>query len=203
MRRSVHAMVLVAAVAVLAACAVPQPAPIAQTPQAIEATPQGPAQAPATGYPAPPSLASIQPYPGADPRETQQAILQALPTLAPLAEPAPGKGHLTGLIMRESDIRPRESLAGWTLYLAQVQRDVSGRISPVATMQEETAPKAVTDRDGQFAFVNVEPGLYALIIKHPLMLVTARDIRTGQDVVVEITPGAVATEPLIVVTIAD
>jgi hypothetical protein len=154
-------------------------------------------------YPAPPQGAPTLPYPEADPRETIQETPSALPTLGPLGEPAAGKGHVTGQIMRESSIRPREPLAGWTLFLAQVHLNVSGQISPVASVIEGMAPETVTDRDGRYAFLDIEPGLYALVIKHPLTIVLAHDIETEMDIVVEVVAGEVTVEPLTVVTISD
>ncbi len=170
--------------------------PTAGTPAAAEG--EAEAAYPAPGYPGP-----GEPYPGPALADTLEATRQALPTLAPLAEPSAGKGHLTGRIMRESDIRPREPLAGWTLYLAEVHRNVSGEISPLASVMEDTAPQTVTDRDGRYAFTDLEPGLYALVIKHPLTLVLARDLLTDQDVVVEIVADQITEEPLTVVTLSD
>lgn len=155
-----------------------------------------------TAYPGP-QAPDERGYPAPDARVALEATLQALPTLPPLPTPEPGKGHIVGQIMRESEIRPREPLAGWTLYLGQVHRNVSGQIVPLASVVEEIAPKAVTDAQGRYAFTNVEPGLYALIIKHPLTLVLAHDLLTDQDVVIEVTEGEVTEQPLVVVTISD
>ncbi len=205
-------LLLLSLVALLVGCSAGNPAtPPTASPQGTSAetalaapseaaSPEAPSQAP---YPAPEVSASTEPYPGANSQEALQEMQAALPTLAPLGEPAPGKGHLLGQIMRESEIRPREPLAGWTLYLAQVQRNVSGEIVPLASVVEELAPTAITDRDGRFAFADVEPGLYALVIKHPLTLVLARDLQTDQDVVVEVIADQVVQEPLVVVTISD
>jgi hypothetical protein len=213
MRRSFLPLLVLAVALLLAGCSAGNPvAPAAATPSAAQAeasktaSPTTRALVPAIGgpeeaYPGPDATA--EPYPAPELQEAMQATLEALPTLAPLGDPASGKGHLTGQIMRESDIRSREPLAGWTLYLALVHRNVSGEIAPLASVVEATAPTAVTDRDGRFAFADVEPGLYALVIKHPLTLVLARDLQTDQDVVVEITADQVAQEPLIVVTISD
>ncbi len=214
MRRFSHLIAALLLVALLAGCSAGSPAtPVAESPDetAVQAetvaspTVGAPATegAPEGAYPAPGYPAPVGAYPGAEPTVALEATLEALPTLAPLAEPAPGRGHLIGQIMRESDIRPREPLAGWTLYLAQVHRNVSGEIAPIASVVEELAPVAVTDREGRYAFADLEPGLYALVIKHPLTLVLAHNLETGQDVVVEIIADQVTEEPLTVVTISD
>lgn len=213
MRRPPFLLFFLAMTLLVAGCSAGNPvAPATATPSEAQvaapttASPTSRALVPAIGgpedaYPAPDAAA--EPYPAPELQEAMRATLEAVPTLAPLGDPAPGKGHLTGQIMRESDIRPREPLAGWTLFLAQVHRNVSGEISPLASVVEATAPTATTDREGRFAFADVEPGLYALVIKHPLTLVLARDLLTGQDVVVEILADQVVEEPLIVVTISD
>jgi hypothetical protein len=192
--------------ALLAGCAtgaeptpVPELADATAVPEAV--TPED--AYPAPGYPEPPAPQADDAYPGVDIQAMQQATREALPTLAPLGDPAPGKGNLMGQIERESDIRPREPLAGWTLLLAEVHRDVSGQISPIASIIEGMAPSTVTDRDGRYAFADIEPGLYALVIRHPLNMVLARDIRTEQDVVIEIIAGETVVEPLTVVTVSD
>lgn len=155
-----------------------------------------------TAYPAP-QVSEEGAYPAPTLQAALEATKAALPTLSPLPTPEPGKGHVLGQIMRESDIRPREPLAGWTLYLGQVHRNVSGKIVPLASVIEETAPKAMTDAEVRYAFTNVEPGLYALIIKHPLTLVLAHDLLTDQDVVVEVVAGETTEQPLVVVTLSD
>ncbi len=198
------ALLLVAVL--LAGCstgAEPTPVPELVDATAVPAVSPPEAAYPEPGYPEPPAALLSEAYPGVDILAIQQATREALPTLTPPDDPAPGRGNLMGQIERESDIRPREPLAGWTLLLAEVHRDVSGNISPIASVIEGMAPSTVTDRDGHFAFVDVEPGLYALVIRHPLNMVLARDIRTEQDVVVEIIADETVVEPLTVVTVSD
>lgn len=158
---------------------------------------------PEPGYPEPPVAQPSEAYPGVDALADQQATREALPTLTPLGDPAPGKGHLTGQIENERDGQTREPLAGWRLLLAQVHYDVSGNISPVASVVEGRAPEAVTDRDGRYAFADLEPGLYALVLSHPMSVSVARDVRTEQDVVVEILAGETTVEPLIIVSVSE
>ncbi len=158
---------------------------------------------PEGAYPEPPAVQLSEAYPGVDALANQQAMREALPTLTPLGDPAPGKGHLMGQIESESDGQTREPLAGWRLLLAEVHYDVSGNISPIASVIEGMAPETVTDRDGRYAFPDLEPGLYALVLRHPLNVFVARDIRTDQDVVVEVVAGETTVEPVIIVSVSD
>jgi hypothetical protein len=92
-------------------------------------------------------------------------------------------------------------MVDYVLFLAQILVNTEGQLSGIAGVDESTAPMAVTDASGQFVFINVEPGAYALAIKHPLNLLLARDVRSNQDIVLEVRPGQVTDLGPIMVSI--
>jgi hypothetical protein len=63
--------------------------------------------------------------------------------------------------------------------------DENGPVA-LASLDEETAPLSVTNADGQFVFVGVEPGMYALIIKTPIQAMLGHDVVSDMDVVVTV-----------------
>jgi len=73
------------------------------------------------------------------------------------------------------------------LYLAEMLRNPQGELAGLAGVDEERAPFTWTDAEGRFAFVDVEPGNYALVIKHPLTLVLAHDEPSDRDIATEVT----------------
>jgi hypothetical protein len=72
---------------------------------------------------------------------------------------------------------------------------VTGEGDPLAlaSLDENKAPASLTNADGQFLFVGVEPGKYALIVKTPIQTILAHDVVKDLDIVVEVTGGQ-ATE---------
>ncbi|MFH1084400.1 MAG: hypothetical protein V1772_01375 [Chloroflexota bacterium] len=125
-----------------------------------------------------------------------QTVVQPTPTPAPTAiptapihnTPSPGKGNVIGAISRVPRGLPAEPMAGRALYLARLLENAQGQLAGIAGLDEKEAPLAVADDEGRFIFQDVEPGFYALIIKHPITLILAHDLLTDRDVVTEVRP---------------
>jgi len=105
--------------------------------------------------------------------------------------PVPGKGAVTGTIIRQIRGLPDEPFAETKLYLAKLMTDQSGKLVGLAGLDETTAPACLTNAAGQFVFQEVEPGMYALIVKTPLFPALAHDIVKKQDVVPNVVAGQI------------
>jgi hypothetical protein len=168
-------------------------------------TPQSPAATLTPAPPAgaePPGTSSIGEYPG--PTMTArpgypgpaEAVNQELPVTdyTPQAPTAPApterQGVVTGTLTRDIRGTPLQPIAGSTLHLAEILRDTTGKLAGLASLDEETAPTTVTDAEGRFAFTEVEPGLYILIVKTPISLVPVRSAGE-EDVAAEVSAGKV------------
>lgn len=151
-----------------------------------------PASTPESGsYPAPPTATTRPGYP-APAEPLGEAPPGDFTPVAPTAPaPAEGLGVVTGTLTRDVRGAPLQPVADATLYLAEVLRDSEGELSGLAGLDEESAPSTLTDANGQFAFTDVEPGLYLLIIKTPLSVAPVRDVN-AEDVTAEVAAGEVS-----------
>lgn len=113
----------------------------------------------------------------------------AIPTL-PIGTPSPDKGIVTGVLLRKMPDGSVQSV-GTRLFLAKLLTNQQGRIVPLAGLLESEAPFAFPDQRGQFVFNDVEPATYALVIRAPVFAMLARDMATGEDVVVKVVAGQV------------
>lgn len=140
-----------------------------------------------------PEIAAESPLVVQEPQTTQTVAPGAYAALTPVPfTPAPGKGVVTGVITRDVRGAPLQPIANLRLYLAKM---VTGEGDPLAlaSLDENKAPASLTNADGQFVFVGVEPGEYALIVKTPIQTILAHDVVKDLDIVTVVT-GDQATE---------
>ncbi len=102
----------------------------------------------------------------------------------PVPEPASGMGTLTGRLVDYLTGMPASEMA---IYLGQLSAmDMGGTESHLVIMQPSSSPQTSIDRHGHFAFVDVEPGIYALVIWTPVNSWVVSDPATSKDVLVTI-----------------
>lgn len=119
---------------------------------------------PPTNYPAPGvNTAYPYPYPFAEPIQPlypypgmEQPAPVAAPSATPTADPALGvvKGRL---------LEGQVPVFDMSLFLAEIKKGEDGK-DLVARLSFTNSQRVATDSDGNFMFVNVKPGRYAIIL---------------------------------------
>jgi len=154
---------------------------VSEYPESTETGSAYPAPTDQQAYPVP----SDQAYPAPVQRETPPTLPSTTGYLAATpvpVTPMPGKGVVTGVLVRSlagQAIGPRTDTKVFLAKMITKEGDVVG----IASLNEETAPWALTNVEGQFTFVGLGPGKYALIIKTALAAVLAHDVVADEDVV--------------------
>lgn len=120
---------------------------------------------------------------------------QPTPTPAPpsaFALPTPSSSDVAvvgGILLRgpyNGDIQPGSDS---TLRLARVIRSDDG--TPLmASAGEKSSPTTITDQQGGFAFVDVPPNTYGLVLVTPLGSFLLKD-QTGDEFLIDVEPGEV------------
>lgn len=166
--------------AILAGCS--QPAPPAAEPTAAPAAP-APAGATAEGaYPAPAAAATTNPaYPAPSPE----------PTEGPFVVPTPSSdqvGVISGVLVRISPEGERGPPGFGALYLGSLLNSDAG-VTAMVGVDKATAPRAVLNSRGEFAFADVPPGRYGLMYDNLEGTVLLNDPETSGDFIIEVVGG--------------
>lgn len=134
------------------------------------------------------SCDAVSPTPGTSPLDS--------PLTKPLAPAEPKQvtltdsslGGVTGRFILQSTGQPT---GGFAIYLGE-QLPLEPGPAYAVTVQQNSSPKAVTDADGRFAFADVKPGTYALVLWTPFNSVVVPDPNDpAKELQVVITAGQV------------
>lgn len=110
----------------------------------------------------------------------------ATPTLP---SPSPSKGIIIG---RFVDYNSREPAAEMIVYLGTLSPLKGGDTdSYIVVMLPSSSPKTATDRNGYFAFLDVEPGTYAMVMWTPGSSWVVTDPQTDLSILVTVKAGAI------------
>jgi len=189
----------------LACSPTPEPMRLVAEPPTATPTPAGeePATLPPTAaaaqaeqpYPAP-EISVDGPYPGPTPTPDPDASTagQTLPPvpLVIVPTPAPGRATVTGVLRLESDDGGVAPLQYARVFLARRLKDDAGQPSFMVSLSKTSAPTSVTDGEGRFAFGEVPPEHYALVIEFGQQLAVAKNLDTNEDVVLVAEAGQIA-----------
>ncbi|HID64258.1 MAG TPA: hypothetical protein EYP49_16185 [Anaerolineae bacterium] len=106
----------------------------------------------------------------------------------PIPSPPPDKGAITG---RFVDYISGEPAMEMVIYLGELSPLGTGDSdSHVITMLPSSSPSTTTDKHGYFAFLNVEPGTYAMVMWTPVNSWVVSDPETELDILVTVKAGA-------------
>jgi hypothetical protein len=158
----------------LAGCAGAGSTPQGQaTPAATEATAASESNG-NSAYPAPATPSSNSAYPGpaanAPTADSAYPAPQAQPTAAgrdpePIPQPAAGMGVVHGMVYSVTTDQPIYD--GVIVYLSPVINTDNAAMDAVS-LDLEGDPKATPDNQGGFAFADVPPGRYGIVVQTPL-----------------------------------
>lgn len=98
-------------------------------------------------------------------------------------------GVVGGVLLRDIDSTDSTPSAETTLQLARVIRSEDG--TPlVATAGDKSSPTTVTDQSGSFAFTDVPPNTYGLVLVSPVGSFMLKD-ETGDNLLIDVESGEV------------
>lgn len=133
-----------------------------------------------SGYPAPgENIAAYPPPAQAQPTQPNKPLDQATQD--------PNRGSVVGVLqlLEGGSGRP---VGGQTLYLARVIVGSDGQ-ERAASFSQQTAPRAVTDDEGTFRFVNVPSGRYGLVMDIVIESYLLNDPTSGASLLMTVEDG--------------
>jgi hypothetical protein len=100
-------------------------------------------------------------------------------------------GVVTGKLFRlpSPDNTSTEPLSRLHIYLAELIKTKEGM--QLASLSKDTAPTATVDAKGTFAFADVPPGRYGLMLDTPQGVILLNQPESGGDLIVEVQGGKV------------
>lgn len=164
-------------------------APVEATPGETPLVTESGAEDALVPYPGPAEIPSNDPYPGpAEPHLSPTATAEPTSDLVArvmVPSPAPGLATVTG-VLQYRDAGGQDLAAQYVrVFLARRLRNVEGQPSFMVSLSKANAPMTITDGEGRFAFGEVQPDYYALVIESGKELSLAVDLMTNQEVLVE------------------
>ena len=111
----------------------------------------------------------------------------AAPTSIP--RPSQDEGAITGRLVDHISGAPAREMV---IYLGQLSPvTIGGSDSHLITVLPSSSPRSATDEQGYFAFGDIEPGTYAMIVWSPVNSWVVSDPETGLDILVTVERGAI------------
>lgn len=152
----------------------------------------GPADVPSfsttpSSPPGTPAERTTSPLPSPTPMPSPTPTSTPIPSPTPIPTPIPTKGAITGQLIGRESGKPEKGLV---VYLGEVSYMQPHSI-PVVTMKQQASPHTMTDESGHVAFLDLEPGTYALILWTPVMSFVINDPETGQGLLVAVEGGTI------------
>lgn len=143
-------------------------------------------------------VASDSPLAQTSPLVTPTAYI-AVPT--PIPDPPPDKGAITG---RFIDYVSGEPAVEMVVYLGELSPlNIGDSESHVIMILPNSSPSTMTDRHGYFAFLNVEPGTYAMVMWTPVNSWVVSDPETKLGILVTVEAGVITDLGEIAIDLPD
>lgn len=105
-------------------------------------------------------------------------------TPTPIAAPSSGKGAITG---RFVDFESGEPAARMLIYLGELSPvSLEGEETHIVSMNPDSSPTTETDEQGCFAFQDVEPDTYAIVMWTPRNSWVVSNPDTDKDILITV-----------------
>jgi len=104
-----------------------------------------------------------------------------------LVIPEPGKD--TGIVIGQMVSGPDNQPFLGALYLARTIKADKEGLPPIVAFSDSTDPLAVQDQTGRFLFIDISPGVYALMIWNPVTSTVIQDEKTKEYRLIEVKAG--------------
>jgi len=121
-----------------------------------------------------------------------ETISTAIPEIKEIPAPSKGKANLTGILMKKgSGGQPDKPYVDVRLIVGTLIKDSEGN-NVSARVSLMNSPKARTDSNGKFTFIDLDPDVYILVLEIPPMeMVKLNDPVTGKDMLIELEEGEI------------
>lgn len=162
------------------------------TPQATQPPSSSPAQSlpGPEGYPYPGPVVPTQvsnAYDDSYPAPEYTPVAIQLPESLVIPEPGNDTGIVVGQLVSGADQTP---FLG-ALYLARTITADKADQPRIVAFSDSTDPLAVQDQGGHFLFVDITPGVYALVIWNPVTSTVIQDEETKEYKLIDVKAGEV------------
>lgn len=164
----------------------------AAAPSAAYPAPTGGAANATGAYPGPDANSASSAYPGpagAAAGTTPTEVVDTTPLVVPTPSSA-GVGVVFGELFHVTTNGEPAPLIGANVYLGEILSSTEG-VEGLVKLDKTSAPKAMVNGLGQFAFTDVPPGRYGLMLDLPEGAILLNNPDNGGDMIVEIVGGDV------------
>jgi len=119
-------------------------------------------------------------------KTSEPSTTPTIGTLILAQTPSFGLAIVRGRII---EIQSKKAPAESVLYLGEVKSLSNGL--PVIRLERDTAPHAIPAQNGEFLFLDVEPGRYGLVLYTPEFSFLVDDPNTAKNFLLDISPNQV------------
>ena len=119
-----------------------------------------------------------------------ESISTSNPEIKKIPAPSKGKANLTGILEKKgSGGQPDMPYVDVRLIVGTLIKDSEGN-NVGARVSLMNSPKARTDSNGKFTFIDLDPDVYTLVLEiPPLEMVKLNDPVTGKDMLIKLEEG--------------
>lgn len=99
-------------------------------------------------------------------------------------------GTVSGQLLKLEDNSATRPFSGMPLFLGKIITSDQG-VDGLVELRKNIAPKTVTDAQGNFAFTDVEPGKYGLMMDTPQGAILLNKPSVGTNFIIEVKGGEI------------
>ncbi|HEU5014465.1 MAG TPA: hypothetical protein VFT66_18215 [Roseiflexaceae bacterium] len=113
------------------------------------------------------------------------ASTQDIPNPTPSSDKV---GTVSGRVVSVTEKHGRKPITGFSVYLGNILKSEKG-VEGLVELDKGSAPSAKLDAQGNFAFTDVPPGRYGLMLDTPQGAILLNTPATGKSMIVEVQGG--------------